>query len=341
LTIRTQHTVAKVLFSIGKTSLDLLCRQENNRLVFTMSFLARFLFLSLLAVAVNCTDSSYYNKFTVCANSKVVVTEMSIVCDSPGAYYYGGSKYRNSATCQAGDKARVEIVLQITQDLSSDYLPYLVVDVYGYGSVATHRLFNAVKFCNSVTAMSGKACPYAGYYKISEVFYWGGKSDTYDYSFTPKISVGVATAQGLKYGKYDLGGANTQKCSSGSTFTNWTTGVSKANANAFVTFLVTFGLLTASCLSVALAGWAIQRKMTENSVKEDVVLVEDEYVQENDGLYALIMRTLHGIGKPKEVEVVEDDYVNVPEGFFVEGSDDENSFHKMSLVGKNRDLVDF
>jgi len=41
--------------------------------------------------------------------SPVVVSSVSITCDSAGAYYYGKSSYRDSATCKYGDTANINI----------------------------------------------------------------------------------------------------------------------------------------------------------------------------------------------------------------------------------------
>lgn len=39
----------------------------------------------------------------------VRVLSLALTCDSPGAYYYGSSTYRNSEVCVAGDKATLKI----------------------------------------------------------------------------------------------------------------------------------------------------------------------------------------------------------------------------------------
>ena len=44
---------------------------------------------------------------TYCRNTYVRVTDLSLLCDSPGAYYYGSTTYRNSEVCVTGDKAKL------------------------------------------------------------------------------------------------------------------------------------------------------------------------------------------------------------------------------------------
>lgn len=42
--------------------------------------------------------------------SQITVSLLSILCDTPGAYYSGSTAYRNSPVCVAGDKAQLDIV---------------------------------------------------------------------------------------------------------------------------------------------------------------------------------------------------------------------------------------
>jgi hypothetical protein len=106
----------------------------------------------------------YYAKFSVCADSSIVVEEIQIVCDSPGAYYYGSGKYRNSATCQAGDKAKLTVTLSIADDLPDDVVPYLFLSVQGYGTVADQVIHQGDDLCSvsGLSSSDGAACPAPG-----------------------------------------------------------------------------------------------------------------------------------------------------------------------------------
>jgi len=44
-----------------------------------------------------------------CRRNYIQVEKMSILCDTPGAYYYGSNAYRNSQVCMSGDKAHLKI----------------------------------------------------------------------------------------------------------------------------------------------------------------------------------------------------------------------------------------
>ena len=52
-------------------------------------------------------DSGYHDVQPYCQRNYVKVSKMWLLCDSPGAYYYGGSAYRNSEVCMSGDKAKL------------------------------------------------------------------------------------------------------------------------------------------------------------------------------------------------------------------------------------------
>ena len=226
--------------------------------------------LAALASTIHADDGEYMNKFTVCDETSIVVSDISIVCDSPGTYYYGSGKYRNSASCQAGDKAKMQVNFEIQEDLQSD--AYLTLAVQGYGSVQSVGLYAQESFCSVVQSSSGAACPAAGSYSIYQTFYWGDQNDDYTYSFTPKVVVGIASA--LNSNVFDLGGANTNSCK-GNVATDWTVGIRKSMANSIKSFFVTFGILTAGLLAVLLAGWCIRRQSREPTLKQAIIVDED------------------------------------------------------------------
>lgn len=44
-----------------------------------------------------------------CQRSFIKVSLLSVLCDTPGAYYSGSTAYRNSVVCEAGDKANLHV----------------------------------------------------------------------------------------------------------------------------------------------------------------------------------------------------------------------------------------
>ena len=57
---------------------------------------------------------------SVCENSVVAVTYMSVLCDSPYTFYYGNGANRNSYVCDYGDKATLSVQLQVVDDLQQE-----------------------------------------------------------------------------------------------------------------------------------------------------------------------------------------------------------------------------
>jgi hypothetical protein len=45
-----------------------------------------------------------------CKQHLITVSSLSILCDTPGAYYSGSNAYRNSPVCVSNDKAKLDII---------------------------------------------------------------------------------------------------------------------------------------------------------------------------------------------------------------------------------------
>jgi hypothetical protein len=221
-------------------------------------------------VAVKSDDDAYMNKFTVCDDTSIVVTDVALLCDSPGTYYYGSGKYRNSATCEGGDKAKMQVDFQILEDLQSE--AYITLSVQGYGTVAAVQVYTQESFCSVVQSTDGAACPAAGNYKINHMFYWGSQSDSYTYSFTPKVIVGISSD--LANNVYDLGGANTNSCK-GEVVSDWTVGVRKSMANSIKSFFATFGILCGSIVILIITGWCITRQSSAAKIPKSIIVDEE------------------------------------------------------------------
>ena len=223
----------------------------------------------------NNNDGSSSNSYTVCQEAPIAITDLQLLCDSPGAYYYGSGKYRNAATCQAGDKAKLSVQLEILDALdvvvsddatddddSQSTAAYLTVAVTGYGSVSGVSLYENEDLCDYVVSKTKNVvCPEPGNYTLYDRFYWGNQADTdgYTYSFRPQVTLGLSSTPNKN--QYDLGGANTNQCADGKTFVQWiTTDVRMSMANTFKSFIVTFGLLTGTLCAVGLTAWWVVRQ---------------------------------------------------------------------------------
>jgi hypothetical protein len=162
-------------------------------------------------------------------------------------------------------------------------------------------------------ALDGQTCPEPGSYQLSEVFYWGASpsqqsdgsssssssSSNYDYAFTPHVTVGMASNV---YGNsYDLGGANTARCSSGGTYTNWTSGVTNTVSSSLSAFFITIGIIASSVCAIFAIGWSIRylchAAAVRNSkvISQRDVLVDDDYMDEDD------MRRIAMMGRERDL----------------------------------------
>lgn len=208
-----------------------------------------------------------YSEFSVCSDAMITIDELSVTCDSPGTYYYGSGKYRNSETCQAGDKGRVHIKFYVREEIQTT--SYIAIYAQGYGTVEGVFVHAFDDVCG-VSSIYGKAgttlCKdgflQAGYYYLQETFYYGSQSDSYQYKFRPKIEVGFTSNPRSDH--YDLGGANTGKCS-GNLFFNWSARSETAIPEALKSFLITFGILIFCIAATSCAGWYITKRAHANA----------------------------------------------------------------------------
>jgi hypothetical protein len=235
-------------------------------------------------------DGTVYNTFTVCSDAVIEVKDVKIYCDSPGTFYYGSGKYRNSPSCVPGDKGKITVDFYIAQpDVIQQAGGYVIVDISAQGRGGwyqeTQRVFENADLCSlkSLKKKSGSTCPFEGYYRIQTHFYWNQKtSNNYNAQreFYPLVTVGFKSS--IRSSAYDYGGANTMYCR-GSSFATWTHGISTTYANAIGNFMKTFGILL---ITIAVMGgfvWFMIHKPTSvkdagrkmGIVKKDVFLDED------------------------------------------------------------------
>lgn len=237
--------------------------------------------------AVNPDDGAVYNKFSVCSDAVIQVLDLKVYCDSPGTFYYGSGKYRNSATCKPGDKAKIQVEFYIAQpDVILSSGGYAILDISAAGNSGWYQknvqVFENDDMCSSsnLKSLSKSTCPFQGKYRIRAHFYWPEDQYSANNSFDPVVTVGFKSS--IKTNQYDFGGANTPYCR-GSTFVTWTNGIRTTYANAIANFMATFGILL---LTIVLMGgfiWFLTRKPTsiKDAGQKLGVIKKDVFADEN------------------------------------------------------------
>ena len=222
----------------------------------------------LFVVRSHGDDAEYYQKyFEVCADALIQVEDVSLLCDSPGAYYYGNGKYRNSETCALGDKAHVKIYFYIGQDLqgTEPYVTLLVTDTSG-SDMHDVSIFQDVLLCSvsGLTSQNGQACPGEGYYYIYQTAYLGERGSG-DNQLDAIASIGFQSDPDSVF--FNLGGANTDYCHAGSYGRYSYAKIGKQLANAVASFLVTWGTLFFGVISIlGFIGFLVSRIRKRNDV---------------------------------------------------------------------------
>eukprot|EP00529_Nitzschia_sp_RCC80_P000590 CAMPEP_0113498916 /NCGR_PEP_ID=MMETSP0014_2-20120614/31455_1 /TAXON_ID=2857 /ORGANISM="Nitzschia sp." /LENGTH=376 /DNA_ID=CAMNT_0000393027 /DNA_START=199 /DNA_END=1329 /DNA_ORIENTATION=- /assembly_acc=CAM_ASM_000159 len=233
-------------------------------------------------------DGELYNTFTVCSDAVIEVKDVKIYCDSPGTFYYGSGKYRNSPSCVPGDKGKILVDFYIAQpDVIQQAGGYVVVDISAQGNSGwyqdSHVVYENADLCSlsSLKRQSRSTCPFQGYYRVKTNFHWDESNSNSDgSSFYPVVTVGFKSS--IKSYSYDYGGANTKNCR-GSTFATWTQGISTQYANAIGNFMKTFGILLITIAVMGAFVWFMVQRPTSvkdagrrmGIVKKDVFLDED------------------------------------------------------------------
>jgi hypothetical protein len=209
-----------------------------------LSQISALLFAARCSLATNSTSSGGtgsskdgYSSITLCSDSNIQVTSVVVGCDSSGTFYYGSGKYRDSETCKAGDKAKITITFDVINDLNG-VDPLLTLSATGDSE--TINVYKNARLCylGTLKSSSGSSCASLGSYTLSAQFYWTSSSN--DKAFTPYVSVGFHSSKDPN--KFDLGGANTKKCS-GSIITTWSKNVRQTGALSTPLFAFLWSLL--------------------------------------------------------------------------------------------------
>ncbi|CAB9509239.1 expressed unknown protein [Seminavis robusta] len=215
----------------------------------------------------NAEEGDYYQRyFEVCKDETIEVEDVSLLCDSPGAYYYGNGKYRNSETCALGDKGHVSIYFYIGEEMMG-YEPYVTLKVKSNdGSMEDAYIAQDEQLCSlsGLSSQDGQACPAEGFYYLKGTVYLGNK-DGNSNSLDVVATVGFRSDPEVGY--FDLGGANTDYCEGGSYGKYSYAKMRKQIANAVASFLVTWGTLFFGVIAVVAFGvFLVKRIRNRNDV---------------------------------------------------------------------------
>ena len=214
--------------------------------------------VALLLIATLCgadeSDGEYYEKyFESCEDTSIEIEDVSLLCDSPGAYYYGNGKYRNSNSCMLGDKGKVKIYFYIGEELEEGVEPYVSLSVKDDSNANAEEMVilkdEALCSVSDLKAQDGQQCPEQGYYYISGYTYLGDKDGSGN-PFDAKAQIGFKTNPEENY--FDLGGANTLYCPGGFLGQYSYSRLKTQVASAALSFLVTWGTLFFGIASVLL-----------------------------------------------------------------------------------------
>lgn len=237
-------------------------------------FISHLVFFALACngedIQGNNNGADYYQKyFEACADAAIDVEDVSLLCDSPGAYYYGNGKYRNNHNCMKGDKGHVSIYFYLGDELQGQE-PYVSLKVRdGSGQDEDIAIYDNELLCSisGLSAQDGQNCPEEGYYYISSTSYLGDKDGSGQY-FDAVTEIGFRTDPNIAY--FDLGGANSEYCKGGINGKYSYDRMRKQVASAVGSFLVTWGTLLFVVLSVTgIAYFLVQRIRRRNDLPFD------------------------------------------------------------------------
>jgi hypothetical protein len=264
-------------------------------MMFSRSFLKLLLLLLLPfyllaedAATDDATDDgsrSSGSSMQVCSDSDVEVTSISLLCDSPGTFYYGSGKYRGMQYCKAGDKAKLSIYFDVVGDIS-EVDPLLTVKAQGNGETAIVYKNARLCYLGTLSSTDGSSCGGYGSFSVTTQFYWGSGSDNASQqSFSPYVTVGFHTERDPN--KFDLGGVNTNMCP-GNTFIAWSNNIKSSGkfSGPLASIIWSSLVLVGTLVILGMFGWYLWKRPFEN--KDSFARYCDEQSVDEDRKLALI-----------------------------------------------------
>lgn len=256
----------------------LLLEKKGSKMKAQSTTTTIFFFVSCIVstVFVGAEDNNYdddananaYRGFSVCSDTSIEVQDVQLYCDSPGTFYYGSGKYRNSQNCTAGDKGKFLIDFYIKDSDTIESAGEPVIDITAFGNVRMYERNQEVvanaDLCSlsSLKSLSGSVCPAEGKYRIQSKFYWDQDNSNnggyYSPVFYPTLSIGIKSS--IYQNTYDYGGANTQYCSGTTFLTSWTNNVKAYYANSISNFFKSFGILLFTIIVMGAFIWIMVKR---------------------------------------------------------------------------------
>jgi hypothetical protein len=223
-----------------------------------------------------------------CENNPIIeVTQITILCTSPYAYYAGSGNHQNSEFCDYGDHGLVTVHLNVPQgwlSYNSDAI-YMTMGVYAVKNMQPELVW-AVRSVELCQTFVGHECTAAGSYafafRISMDFVM-----TDQYLFVPQVQVGFSNKRDEGY---NLGGVNIDCAFNGDyqAYDPWFVGYHKIQNWGAGTFAAQWGLLLGvGMLLTAFGLFAWNRssnniEFTGNSLNED--LMEPESLKADESI---------------------------------------------------------
>lgn len=157
------------------------------------------------------TDDYYSNsyseregmQFTVCEDSVVQITYLTMICNSPYTFYYGNGAHRTSPVCDYGDKLTVKASFKVEDDISNGDNIYVTMAAYDDES----NLLASVSPSYLCENYVGSSCTAKGVYSFDTVLKLAQPDGGNSSHFYPEIQMGFSTKPDSTY---NLGAVNTE-----------------------------------------------------------------------------------------------------------------------------------
>ncbi|KAI2513754.1 hypothetical protein MHU86_537 [Fragilaria crotonensis] len=240
-------------------------------------------------------SSSAANDIQLCADSSIEVTGISLLCDSPGTFYYGSGKYRNNQYCKTGDKAKLTVTFDVIGDIS-EVDPLFTLKAHGDGE--TIVVYKNARLCylGTLTSTDGSSCGGYGSFSIATQFYWSKTTATSSSTnssdsnqlFSPYVSVGFHSSRDPN--KYDLGGANTDMCP-GSSILTALNEIRERHYGPIASIIWSSLVLIGTLVILGMFAWYLWRRPSRESTDTFARYYADEKSTDEDRKIRLIQNT--------------------------------------------------